>query len=68
MLHTVPEGSEVVNDIYKQDGITANIKRIYLRTQIFEMEESQIADSIKQLGEVFVNEQGGKFTNENSYH
>lgn len=47
MLHTLPESSKTINEMYKEDGIISNIQRIYLRTIIFEIEEAQIAESIK---------------------
>ena len=43
-----------------QEGLAANLKRIFLRTQIFDIEETQIAESIKQIGDVFMNEKGGE--------
>ena len=45
---------------YSKTGSMNNDQRIYLRNLIFAMEEQQIAESIKMVGDLVTSEDGGK--------
>lgn len=50
-----------IGDIYNNLGISTNLKRIYLRNLIYEIEEAQIAESIKKVGEVYLNQDDSNY-------